>query len=431
MRKGLLAALTFLVLSPGSGRAQENGPSSAAPFSSLTPAPRNRSGDAATEPISPEFPLWDAPEPPGVHDPDPVTWRAFDERDLQGPAPGFFGSAEYLMWWFRNDRVPPLLTGGGVPGSPGYQVFVDNLDFADRFRSGGRVTFGYRFESDPQLGVEANYFFFAGRRDAATMSSGGDPILARPYIDAVSGQSAVTFVAFPDMASGAVTITTSTKLQGAEVNFAAAGLDFSDAYRARVFAGFRFLRLDDLLRIDEQFQVAPNVPNFGGSAVSLYDEFGMVNRFYGGQIGFEAARRFGALSIDLRGKFAFGQMQQKATINGATTVTNNGSTVQYVGGLLALATNIGGYGQNEFAFVPEVDVNFALSLTPRARLLFGYSFLWISTVARAGEQIDPVVNPRYFPILSSGPPTPLRPAFQFHDTSFWAQGLNFGLELTF
>src|SRR5436190_16251742 len=162
MRKGLLAALTMLLLSQGPGRAQENGPSLAPPFPGLTPAPAKQPGDSAIESVSPESPSWDSPQPSGVFEAEPVPLEPYGSPDLQGPAPGFFGSAEYLMWWFRNDRVPPLLTGGGVPGSAGYQVFVDNLDFADRFRSGGRVTFGYRFESVPLLGVEANYFFFAG-----------------------------------------------------------------------------------------------------------------------------------------------------------------------------------------------------------------------------------------------------------------------------
>ena len=54
----------------------------------------------------------------------------------------------------------------------------------------------------------------------------------------------------------------------------------------------------------------------------------------------------------------------------------------------------------------------------------------ISTVARAAEQIDPVINVSQFP-----GDRPLvgrtRPAAKFHGTDFWAQGLSFGLELSY
>jgi hypothetical protein len=67
------------------------------------------------------------------------------------------------------------------------------------------------------------------------------------------------------------------------------------------------------------------------------------------------------------------------------------------------------------------------------QLYAGYSFLWLNTVARAGEQIDPVVNVTQFPILSGSGPLrgPARPAFNFDGNDFWAQGLNLGLELRY
>jgi hypothetical protein len=74
-----------------------------------------------------------------------------------------------------------------------------------------------------------------------------------------------------------------------------------------------------------------------------------------------------------------------------------------------------------------------LQLTSHWKLYAGYSFLWVSTVARAGDQIDPVVNVTQVRIKT--PPGPLvgpaRPAFNFNGTDFWAQGLTFGLELKY
>jgi hypothetical protein len=73
-----------------------------------------------------------------------------------------------------------------------------------------------------------------------------------------------------------------------------------------------------------------------------------------------------------------------------------------------------------------------MQLTRHLRVCAGYSCLWVSTLARAGEQIDPVVNVTQFPILSGNGPLvgpAARPEFRFDQTDFWAQGLNLALEL--
>ncbi len=58
----------------------------------------------------------------------------------------------------------------------------------------------------------------------------------------------------------------------------------------------------------------------------------------------------------------------------------------------------------------------------------GYSFIFWSKVARAGDQIDPTVNPNLLPPEAVPFTGPDRPAFAFRDTSFWAQGVNLGLD---
>jgi len=74
-----------------------------------------------------------------------------------------------------------------------------------------------------------------------------------------------------------------------------------------------------------------------------------------------------------------------------------------------------------------------LQLTRRLKARVGYSLLWVNRVARAGEQIDPVVNVTQFPILSGNGPLigKARPALKLAETDFWAHGLNVGLELTY
>jgi hypothetical protein len=118
-------------------------------------------------------------------------------------------------------------------------------------------------------------------------------------------------------------------------------------------------------------------------------------------VGLAAGARFGLLTIDSRGKLGLGQMHQVASVNGATeSLSRTGVRTVFQGGLLALRSNIGRHQRDELAFLPEVGVNVGLQVTSRVKLYAGYSLLWVSTVARAGEQIDPVVNVTQFPILS-------------------------------
>src|SRR5262249_5697024 len=273
----------------------------------------------------------------------------------------------------------------------------------------------------------------AARAPDARLPPRGGRVLARPSRDAATARPAAPLIAFPGIAAGTVTVGARTSLWGAEANLTA-GLIGSDTFHLAALGGFRFLRLQDELTIGEQFQTAPSVPGFGGSRVVLQDEFRTVNDFYGGQVGLETGVRFGRLTIDCRGKLGLGQMHQVAQLNGATNnLAPSGATTVLQGGLLALRSNIGRHQRDELAFLPEVGLNVGLQLAHHWKVFAGYSLLWVSTVARAGGQIDPVVNTTQFPIRSGNRPLvgPARPAFPFAGTDFWAQGLNFGLELRY
>jgi len=68
-------------------------------------------------------------------------------------------------------------------------------------------------------------------------------------------------------------------------------------------------------------------------------------------------------------------------------------------------------------------------LTPRLRATFGYTFIYLSNVARPGDQIDTNVNSRLLP----NDTRPLagdtqHPQFVFQESAFWAQGISVGLD---
>ena len=99
------------------------------------------------------------------------------------------------------------------------------------------------------------------------------------------------------------------------------------------------------------------------------------------------------------------------------------------GGLLAQASNIGAFENNEFSSVIEVGVGVRRRISCRLSTTFGYDFVHMSDVVRAGNIIDRQIN------TSQIPPSELtgtaRPAFNFDIGGFWAQGLRWGLEYNY
>ncbi len=144
MRIGLLAALTLLLTTAGLALGEN-------------------ANAASRESIGEEnFPLGDLSD------------KALTHGDVKAEAEtfGFWVSAEYLLWWIKNGQVPPLVTAGGngVIGSPGTRVLLDDLNFVDDFRQGGRFALGYRFESNPPVSIEASYFFLSDAQEDARQS---------------------------------------------------------------------------------------------------------------------------------------------------------------------------------------------------------------------------------------------------------------------
>jgi hypothetical protein len=194
-----------------------------------------------------------------------------------------------------------------------------------------------------------------------------------------------------------------------------------------LIGGYQFTRLDDSLAIDNRqtsIDPAGTVPI--GTVIANFDQFVTQNEFHGGQLGVAAEYQGCCWSLELLAKVALGNMHERVLIDGRTTTTQpNLPPVTSLGGLLAQGTNIGVYERDRLAFIPEVGINLGYDVNPCWRLSAGYSFVYWSNVVLAGNQIDRAVN------LSQNPGPivgPARPAFAFHRTDYWAQGLNFGLQ---
>jgi hypothetical protein len=314
-------------------------------------------------------------------------------------------------------------------------------------RSGGLFRAGYWFDECQNWGIEGSYFFLApnGTHFSVNSADIASGVLSRPYIvqnvdptttPPFPGEFVET-VGLPNRAQGSVVVSSTSRLWGADVNLRK-NLCGDCCWRIDLLAGFRYLDLFDNLSIQEQSQLTQQNGQFPiGTTATAFDSFTTRNQFYGGQLGTIAEWRRGRWIMDLRTTVALGDTQELININGSSTVTlPSGATLsQFKGDLLALQSNIGKHYGNQFSVVPEIGLNIGYQITEHIRTHIGYNFLYWSNVVRPGDQIDRTVDVRQlFPgtAPTTGPLPPGStpgPVVPFKTSDFWAQGVNFGLEI--
>jgi hypothetical protein len=361
---------------------------------------------------------------------------------------GFYARAEFLLWWLKSDPVPPLVTQGssllppdtgaenvpnpGALGMPSTVVLLGGTIDPEE-HSGGRFTVGQRFGAEQTFGLEANFFFLAHRGTNFRSGQDGSPgptVLSRPFFDVQAMAEDAEVVAFPGEKAGNVSVSLTSQLLGAEAN-ARVALFTGACCRLDLIGGYRYLQLDENLRIVESITSVPI--DVGNTFLRVLDEFSTHNQFHGGQLGGEAEFVHGRWALELRGQVAWGLATEVVNIRGNTQVTNPFRDDTFNGGLLALPTNSGRHSRTRSAVVPEVGINVGWQITDHLRASLGYTFLYWSQVARPGEAIDRGINPsqlasEFGPGMLVGP---ARPAFAFKDTDFWAQGINFSVEFRY
>jgi hypothetical protein len=348
----------------------------------------------------------------------------------------WYGTAEYLLWFIRGQPLPPLVTTGspldavpGALGQPGTSVLFGGQTVNFNPLSGGRWGLGYWFTDDHLLGIEGRGFFLGEGATSFTASSAGTPFLARPFTNALTGAQDIEAVATPNGLAGTVSTSTRTRLWGVEANLRS-NLCCGCNWFIDGLVGWRMLGLQESVNIQENLTVAsslnPALPT--GSTFVVADNFRTYNLFNGAQIGGVGEYRLGRWIFDVRSTVALGVTQSTIDIFGATRSQAPGQpAVLSTGGLLAQSSNIGRHIHDQFTVVPEVGINVGYQFTNHIRGFVGYNFLYWSNVARPGNQIDTTVNPNLIP--PSQPGGPQRPIFAEHGSDFWAQGIQFGLDI--
>jgi hypothetical protein len=316
-------------------------------------------------------------------------------------------------------RTPPLAINGSTP--PSVLFGAERLN--DSVRGGVRTTIGTWLGDGCNFGLQGSYFFLGPDH---SFRSAGSPILGavnRPFINA-NGQTAFQLVPGTVVASAST-----TGLMGADALLRCKLCCEGTAcggYRLDMLGGYRYFALNDQLTIREN--LLPPAPFVTGTQIVVVDSFATRNRFNGGSIGGELVGWRGPFRAGLTARLDLGSMEREVQINGATQVTVPGtSPLLRTGGLLAQTTNIGTFRSSSFTLIPEFDFRIGCRLTNWLSVSAGYSFILLTDVARAGDQIDLRVNPNVLPGAPMTPINPTHPAFALRTTNTWVQGLTLGL----
>ena len=393
----------------------------------------------------------------------PVTWQSHDAHTataaypspqcepcelssaccdcLCGPPGRVWVSGEWLYWAAAGQPVPALVTASppgtprnlaGVAGGPGTTTLLGGSSRLNNdFRNGYRLRAGMWLDDCQTHGIEGEFFFLGRSREGGTF--GGDPtqIVSRPFVNALTGRPDAELVSFPGVLSGTVNVDATSEVIGGGFN-GIHNICCDPCGRFDLIAGFRYLNLRDTLNITENLSAQARSGVVPGTGIVVRDQFTTDNDFYGGVIGANYERRFSSFFVGVRASVALGLSHQEVGIDGSTTFTPPGmAPVTLPGGLLAQPSNIGRYTNDEFAVIPEVGVRVGSQLTERLRGFVGYNWIYWSNVARAGDQIDPVVNPNQLPPSTLPIAGPARPAPRTNVTDFWLQGVSAGAEFRF
>jgi hypothetical protein len=367
------------------------------------------------------------------------------------PSGRFWVSGEYLLGKMRGSDLPPLITTSpanflgiaviGSPLSPSTAIAFGGGRLDQGRFSGARLIAGLWLNKGKTIGAEVSYFSLEKKTFRFQVSSTGLPgtlNISRPFISIVDdGVTPVQLfpAAFPVASigvggvihiQGSTTGTFSSRLQGAEAGVVYR-LSAVDCCRLILLAGFRHLDLNEALTVEDARDVSSS-PSF---QETFADQFNTRNQFYGGQAGLRSTLSRGRLSLELSGTVALGGNRETVNISGARTGSASfPPNSNFPQGILASIGNIGVHRRNQFTFIPEVKANLGFDLTRSIRPFMGYQFLYWDKVVMPGEQVDRVVNLARIGRGGSGI-GPIRPAFSFRDTRFWAQGLTTGVRVRF
>jgi hypothetical protein len=347
----------------------------------------------------------------------------------------FFVGFDFLQWYSKDRSLPALVTTspiGTLPADAGElnnpaantTVLFGNRSIGGDRQAGGRLTLGLWLDDCHQRSLRFRAYANEGEDESFSLASNGDPIIGRPYFDTnpLVNNEAAFLMAYPGLFTGSVTMSSQTDVLGGDIYLRNLWRSGSQ-YQIDWLAGYQFNRIDDGLALFSSSDSA-------GVVTSMYDVFDMQNEFHAGEFGFAGEMYRDCWTLSVLGKIAVGNMRQRAAIRGNYSTTGLGARTG-PGGLLAQPPNIGVYERDVAVWSPEAEIKLSFDVSKRLALSVGYTVLYWSRVALAGDLVDRSVNSAQ--IVNGGIPFagPTDPSFNWRDTDYWVQAVSIGLDFEY
>jgi hypothetical protein len=336
---------------------------------------------------------------------------------------------EALLWWQDGRELPPLVTTDPATEPfatagilPDATILFGNGTEEGDMSAGARVDIGTWTDTQQCYGVGWRFYGLGSDGLGFRSTSVQNPVLAIPFdtINPVANDALV--ISYPGLREGEINFVGNSEVFGSDL-YGRFLLCRNCISRIDFITGYHFSRVDDQIVMRSRFtDVDPQSVDFG-AVTTVVDRFAGQNDFHGGIVGFIWERDCGCWNTQLLARTALGGMRERMRIDGSFTFdTLAAPPVVTPGGLFTTPTNIGTYGQTEFATVTEFGATAAYRIGRCTQITLGYTFILWSSVQRPSDAIDPVID------LGNNP---TRPAFAFNPASYWVQGLNVGFEFKF
>ncbi|MCG8653403.1 MAG: BBP7 family outer membrane beta-barrel protein [Pirellulales bacterium] len=349
----------------------------------------------------------------------------------------WFGSMELLLMFRSGDRLPILVTTStntdpdiaGELGQADTQVVAGGDTVLKDLTLGGRFTVGTWLDSRQCRSLVLRGWFTGEETFGFNANQNTLPVIARPFLNVSDNQNAAQdtqLVAFPGLSNGSIAVNASSDVAGADVQvrqFWYGGLGAT----VELLYGYQFMRLNEDLSISStstslSTQFAPV-----GTILSLVDTFDAENEFHGGQFGIATRYRERCWSFDSTLKIGFGSLRRRAQLTGNTFTSLGGANAVDPNGLLVRSTNAGTITDDTFGWVPELDVSLGWHRYPRFDVTVGYHIIAMTDSLQVSGTIDPNLAAN----LSTPPTGQQNPAAALRYSTFYIQGIHFGLKYVY
>ena len=301
--------------------------------------------------------------------------------------------------WLPSNTAPgsvrlrvPTRRGGSLPGP----ILPLAGASADTFQGGFGLDLGVWLDSRNTHGIDASLLTLGGG-DRTFVGYAPDTLVLFP---GGAGRSAPQLIIFPNDAPfvGLFPFTLSTWYITTDVNYRH-NVYCDPSARLDLLAGYRYAFLQDELFL-------------GDSPDGSHDDFrrnrvAVSNAFHGGQIGLAGEYRGDWWYVSGAAKVAFGAVSPEVCATGMFV----GAEGENAAGGFSRLTALRDPG-SRFAVLPSMNVRVGAQVRPHTRIFVGYTFQYLSQVARLGDALTPAATSLAF-------------------TNFWVQSINLGLELRY